>query len=225
MAVTDDASPTTAIGELSVSIRGLDVKYRVYEEQRLSVRELVGRGFRDPRSVEVHAIRDLDLEDLAVLGAGERHEGQTAAGAVTLAFGQVKDLFNGGQAGVIAAFGPGLAGLLAARLLGRGGRGRLGAGSAGLALFAEELLLAQTQLGTQGQDLGVEIGVAGEGLGVAHRTADTLFEIAQALHQAGCGDGLPIGGADIFDDSVDDLAALFVGDEDLVSCLLGAHVR
>ena len=74
MAVTDDASPTTAIGELSVSIRGLDVKYRVYEEQRLSVRELVGRGFRDRRSVEVHAIRDLDLdiyvgEALGLLGA------------------------------------------------------------------------------------------------------------------------------------------------------------
>lgn len=53
--MTDDA-------ELTVSVRGLEVTYRVYEEQRLSIRQLVGRGFRNRRSIEVRAVRGVDLD-------------------------------------------------------------------------------------------------------------------------------------------------------------------
>lgn len=45
----------------TVAVSGLHVRYRVYEEQSLSLRQLVGRGFRSRQSIEVHALRGVDL--------------------------------------------------------------------------------------------------------------------------------------------------------------------
>ena len=66
-AVSDSAPPTRlprngAAGPLSVSVRGLDIKYKVYEDQALGMRQLVTRGFRSRRSTRVHAIDHLDLD-------------------------------------------------------------------------------------------------------------------------------------------------------------------
>lgn len=47
---------------LTIGVSGLHVKYRVYEEQSLSLRQLVGRGFRSRRSIEVHALKGVDFE-------------------------------------------------------------------------------------------------------------------------------------------------------------------
>ena len=57
---------------------------------------------------------DLDLQDRGVVGAGEGGEGLSAAGAPLLFGGQFEDLFDGGQVGVVAAFGSRLPALLAA---------------------------------------------------------------------------------------------------------------
>ena len=69
-----DRSLLDTNARLSVVVRDLDVKYRVYEEQRLSVRELVGKGFRGRRSVEIHALKSVSFdafvgEAVGVLGA------------------------------------------------------------------------------------------------------------------------------------------------------------
>lgn len=47
---------------LSVRIRNLNIHYRVYEERRVSARELVRRGFRSRSAVDIHAIKDIDLD-------------------------------------------------------------------------------------------------------------------------------------------------------------------
>ncbi len=47
---------------VSVSVRHLDIKYKVYEDQVFSARELVGRGFRSRKSTIVHAVKDLSFE-------------------------------------------------------------------------------------------------------------------------------------------------------------------
>lgn len=57
----DEASATPG-RELAVSIRNIDVKYRVYEERFFSARELVARGFRSRKSTTVHAVKDVSLD-------------------------------------------------------------------------------------------------------------------------------------------------------------------
>jgi teichoic acid transport system ATP-binding protein len=47
---------------VSVSVRHLDIKYKVYEDQVFSARELVGRGFRSRKSTIVHAVKDLSFD-------------------------------------------------------------------------------------------------------------------------------------------------------------------
>ena len=47
---------------VSVSVRHLDIKYKVYEDQVFSARELVGRGFRSRKATIVHAVKDLSFD-------------------------------------------------------------------------------------------------------------------------------------------------------------------
>jgi teichoic acid transport system ATP-binding protein len=47
---------------VSVSVRDLDIKYKVYEDQVFSARELVGRGFRSRKLTIVHAIKSLSFD-------------------------------------------------------------------------------------------------------------------------------------------------------------------
>jgi teichoic acid transport system ATP-binding protein len=51
--------------DTSIAVRGLHVRYRVYEEHRLSAGELVRRGFRSRKATEIHALKGVDL-DVAV---------------------------------------------------------------------------------------------------------------------------------------------------------------
>jgi teichoic acid transport system ATP-binding protein len=48
--------------DLSVSVRELDIRYKVFEDQVLSARELVGRGFRSRKSTTVHAIKNVSFD-------------------------------------------------------------------------------------------------------------------------------------------------------------------
>jgi len=47
---------------VSVSVRRLDIKYKVYEDQVFSARELVGRGFRSRKSTIIHAVKDMSFD-------------------------------------------------------------------------------------------------------------------------------------------------------------------
>lgn len=60
--MTDTLQDRTSTAQLSVSVQGLDIRYRVYEDQVFSARELVGRGFRSRRSTVVHAVKDLSFD-------------------------------------------------------------------------------------------------------------------------------------------------------------------
>ena len=62
MAVNDQRHSPEDGTRLAVSIRGLDVTFRVYEEQRLSARQLVARGFRSRKSEQVRALIGVDLD-------------------------------------------------------------------------------------------------------------------------------------------------------------------
>src|SRR5262249_7269520 len=121
---------------------------------------------------------DLDLQEDRILGAGEVGKGLTAPRATALLGGQDMVLGDSREVGVIASFGPGPTGLLAARPAWRRTgvgriRGRRGGRRGGLGLAAEELLIAEPKQGLKPVDLGLELGLAFEGA---------------AMH------GLPIGG-------------------------------
>src|SRR5262249_39758427 len=102
------------------------------------------------------------FQDLPVLGAGERLEGQATARAL-LSIGQVAILLDRGQVGVVAARVSGRTELLSARPLCPGFALGLAVGGMAFALGAEELLLAETELGAQRFVLGAKLGLAGDG--------------------------------------------------------------
>ncbi|HUV11840.1 MAG TPA: ATP-binding cassette domain-containing protein [Acidimicrobiia bacterium] len=60
--MTDALANEVSSSLVSVSVRRLDIKYKVYEDQVFSARELVGRGFRSRKSTIVHAIKDLSFD-------------------------------------------------------------------------------------------------------------------------------------------------------------------
>lgn len=60
--------------QLSVRIRELDVRYRVYEESRLGTRDLAKRGFRGRQSTDVHALKGITVdfmsgESIGIIGS------------------------------------------------------------------------------------------------------------------------------------------------------------
>ena len=73
--VTEQTFPVDgSASELSVSVRDLHVRYQVYSEQRLSMGQLVARGFRRRASTDVHAIRGVSFdvqrgESVGILGS------------------------------------------------------------------------------------------------------------------------------------------------------------
>jgi teichoic acid transport system ATP-binding protein len=92
--------PVTSIEddtELSVQIRDLDIRYRVYEDQVFNLKEMVGRGFRSRRSIEIHAVRSLSLdirmgEAVGIIGAngsGKSTLLRAIAGLQSVAHGSV----------------------------------------------------------------------------------------------------------------------------------------
>jgi teichoic acid transport system ATP-binding protein len=103
---------------LAVSVRNVDIKYRVFEERFFSARELVSRGFRSRRSTIVHAVKDVSFdipagEAVGIIGpngSGKSTLLRAIAGLQSLARGTI---FVSGDAqllGVGAALKPTLSG-------------------------------------------------------------------------------------------------------------------
>lgn len=117
MAATD-AQGTVRPPVVSVSVRNLDIRYKVYEDQIFSARELVGRGFRSRRSTIVHAVKDLSFdchvgEALGIVGSngsGKSTLLRAIAGLQTPASGAVLVRGEPHLLGVGAALKPTLSG-------------------------------------------------------------------------------------------------------------------
>jgi teichoic acid transport system ATP-binding protein len=107
-----DASP------LAVEIRNVDIKYKVYEDQYLSARELVSRGFRGRTSIEVHAIKSMSFdvhvgEAIGIVGSngsGKSTLLRAIAGLQSLAAGSIRVRGEVSLLGVGAALKPTLSG-------------------------------------------------------------------------------------------------------------------
>jgi len=99
-------------------VRGVDVRYRVYEEQFHSARNLVSSGFRTRRAAEVHAVNNVTFEiDVgeAVGIVGSNGSGKSTllraiAGLQTLASGSIHVRGEAHLLGVGAALKPTLSG-------------------------------------------------------------------------------------------------------------------
>lgn len=104
--------------ELSVVISELDIKYKVYEDQFLSARELVSRGFRSRKSTIIHAVKNLSIniqvgEALGIVGSngsGKSTLLRAIAGLQTPAHGTVLVRGEAHLLGVGAALKPALSG-------------------------------------------------------------------------------------------------------------------
>jgi teichoic acid transport system ATP-binding protein len=57
----------TNLDDIGIRVEHASVRYKVFEEARMSARELVGRGFRSRRSIMVNALRDVTFD----IGVGE----------------------------------------------------------------------------------------------------------------------------------------------------------
>lgn len=120
--MTELASPVSGLGSsddvLSVSVRNLDVRFRVYEERLLGARELVARGFRSRQATVVHAVKDVSLdvhtgEALGIVGSngsGKSTLLRTIAGLQSKAGGIVRVRGEAHLLGVSAALSPKLSG-------------------------------------------------------------------------------------------------------------------
>lgn len=117
-AAVSSSSHAASSRPLAVSVRNVDIKYRVYEEQFFRARELVARGFRSRQSTIVHAVKDVSFdvpvgEAVGIVGSngsGKSTLLRAIAGLQSLAGGKI---FVRGEAqllGVGAALKPTLSG-------------------------------------------------------------------------------------------------------------------
>lgn len=103
---------------LSVRVRDLHVRYRVYEERPLATRELLRRGLRPRRAIDVHALRGVDVEiergeAVGIIGAngsGKSTLLRTIAGLQPKSSGEVLVAGQANLLSVNAALKPGLSG-------------------------------------------------------------------------------------------------------------------
>jgi teichoic acid transport system ATP-binding protein len=119
MAANDIEPPSLAVdAPVAISVQDLHVSYRVYEEQRLSARELLGRGFRRRRHSTVHAVRGVTFdiragEAVGIVGSngsGKSTLLQTVAGLQARESGRVLVRAEPHLLGVNAALKPNLSG-------------------------------------------------------------------------------------------------------------------
>lgn len=109
------ARPQTPV---SVNVSHVSIKYRVYQDQFFSARNMISRGFKGRASVDVHAVDDVSFqvhagEALGVLGSngsGKSSLLRAIAGLQSLAGGLIEVRGRTGLLGVNAALKPGLSG-------------------------------------------------------------------------------------------------------------------
>ena len=108
----DDGPP------VSVNVDRADIRYRVYQDQFFSAREMVSRGFRGRQSITVHAVKDVSFqvhvgEALGIVGSngsGKSSLLRAIAGLQSLSSGLIEVRGRCGLLGVGAALKPGLSG-------------------------------------------------------------------------------------------------------------------
>ncbi len=112
MLTESDARP------VAIVVDDVDIRYRVYEEPRLSARNVVSRGFRTRRAVEVHAVHGVSFqvsigEAIGIVGSngsGKSTLLRAVAGLQALHSGQILVRGDVGLLGVGAALMPTLSG-------------------------------------------------------------------------------------------------------------------
>lgn len=105
-------------GPVAVEISDVDIKYKVYEDQYVSARELMSRGFRGRSSIEVHAVKSVSFdvhvgEAIGIVGSngsGKSTLLRAIAGLQSLANGSIRVRGDVGLLGVGAALKPLLSG-------------------------------------------------------------------------------------------------------------------
>ena len=110
-----DASPTTPV---SVEVRDVHIRYRVFEDQSLSAREWVSSGFKGRHATEVHAVKGVSFqvhsgEALGIIssnGSGKSSLVRAIAGLQSLAHGDIAVRGQVALLGVGAALKPALSG-------------------------------------------------------------------------------------------------------------------
>lgn len=115
---TSEPPVKESVPPVSVRVDRADIRYRVYQDQFLSAREMISRGFRGRRSVEVHAVKGVSFEvhvgeSLGIIGSngsGKSSLLRAIAGLQSLASGTIEVRGRTGLLGVGAALKPTLSG-------------------------------------------------------------------------------------------------------------------
>ena len=112
------APPPSRAMPITVSVRDLHVRYKVYADQQLTLKQLAVRGFRQREATEVHAVRGVSFdvhrgEAFAILGtngSGKSTLLRAIAGLQTPNEGEVLVTSRPRLLGVGATLKPGLSG-------------------------------------------------------------------------------------------------------------------
>lgn len=113
--VSTEVEPDSSV---SVNVSHADIRYRVYQDQFFSARNMISRGFRGRQSIEVHAVHDVSFqvhsgEALGIIGSngsGKSSLLRAIAGLQSLSSGLIEVRGRTGLLGVGAALKPGLSG-------------------------------------------------------------------------------------------------------------------
>lgn len=118
--MTESILSETPIGvdEVSVEVANADVKFHIYEEQQLSMRELVSRGFKGRTSTTVHAVKGVSFavhvgEAVGIVGSngsGKSTLLRAIAGLQSLEVGSIRVRGEAQLLGVGSALKPALSG-------------------------------------------------------------------------------------------------------------------
>lgn len=103
---------------VSVRVAHAEIRYRVFQDQFFSAREMISRGFRGRQSIEIHAVKDVSFEvhkgeALGIIGSngsGKSSLLRAIAGLQSLSSGLIEVRGQTGLLGVGAALKPGLSG-------------------------------------------------------------------------------------------------------------------
>jgi teichoic acid transport system ATP-binding protein len=116
--VATKSTPVEPPAPVSVNVARADIKYRVYQDQFFSAREMISRGFRGRESIDVHAVNDVSFqvhvgEAIGIVGSngsGKSSLLRAIAGLQSLSSGLIEVRGRTGLLGVGAALKPGLSG-------------------------------------------------------------------------------------------------------------------
>jgi teichoic acid transport system ATP-binding protein len=108
----------SSTAELAVSVQHVDIKYKVYEEQFFSAREMFARGLRSRQSTTVHAVKDVSFdvrvgEAVGIIGSngsGKSTLLRAIGGLQSLSAGRILIRGESQLLGVSAALKPQLSG-------------------------------------------------------------------------------------------------------------------